>query len=87
MNGTPFNWKAFKSEGPTCPTRGCDGSGHANGSFLTHRRSAGAQTRPEVCQLLRAHGRRPLLGLIFSVAGLDSLVRGCFLLPLVIHVG
>ena len=40
-NGAQFAWKSGKTDGMSCPTPGCDGSGHVSGSFLTHRRWAG----------------------------------------------
>uniref|UniRef100_A0A8C4IWN6 ST18 C2H2C-type zinc finger transcription factor n=1 Tax=Dicentrarchus labrax TaxID=13489 RepID=A0A8C4IWN6_DICLA len=37
INGLPFAWKANKQELPHCPLPGCNGLGHANNVFATHR--------------------------------------------------
>ncbi|XP_053738705.1 suppression of tumorigenicity 18 protein isoform X2 [Synchiropus splendidus] len=41
VNGLPFAWKANKQELPHCPLPGCNGLGHANNVFATHRSLSG----------------------------------------------
>ncbi|XP_028831271.1 suppression of tumorigenicity 18 protein-like isoform X2 [Denticeps clupeoides] len=40
-NGSPFSWKVCKQELPHCPLPGCNGLGHANNVFVTHRSLSG----------------------------------------------
>ncbi|XP_025108837.1 myelin transcription factor 1-like protein isoform X5 [Pomacea canaliculata] len=40
-NQDPALARSVKLEGGICPTPGCDGSGHVNGSFLSHRSLSG----------------------------------------------
>ncbi|KAK6188152.1 hypothetical protein SNE40_004399 [Patella caerulea] len=40
-NQDPALIKAMKLDGFACPTPNCDGTGHSNGSFLTHRSLSG----------------------------------------------
>lgn len=44
VNGSQYVWKSGKTDGMSCPTPGCDGSGHVSGSFLTHRRWVGLKS-------------------------------------------
>ncbi|XP_029970851.1 suppression of tumorigenicity 18 protein [Salarias fasciatus] len=41
VNGLPFAWKSNKQELPHCPLPGCNGLGHANNVFATHRSLSG----------------------------------------------
>nr|XP_061835343.1 suppression of tumorigenicity 18 protein-like isoform X1 [Nerophis lumbriciformis] len=41
VNGLPFAWKNNKQELPHCPLPGCNGLGHANNVFATHRSLSG----------------------------------------------
>ncbi|ELK02302.1 Suppression of tumorigenicity protein 18 [Pteropus alecto] len=39
LNGAPLSWKLNKQELPHCPLPGCNGLGHVNNVFVTHRRN------------------------------------------------
>ncbi|XP_049336786.1 suppression of tumorigenicity 18 protein isoform X2 [Astyanax mexicanus] len=41
LNGMSFSWKTCKQELPHCPLPGCNGLGHANNVFATHRSLSG----------------------------------------------
>ncbi|XP_058131511.1 suppression of tumorigenicity 18 protein isoform X2 [Dasypus novemcinctus] len=41
LNGAPLAWKLNKQELPHCPLPGCNGLGHVNNVFVTHRSLSG----------------------------------------------
>ncbi|KAK2094775.1 Suppression of tumorigenicity 18 protein [Saguinus oedipus] len=51
LNGTSLSWKLNKQELPHCPLPGCNGLGHVNNVFVTHRSHIRIDSADEIAML------------------------------------